>query len=105
MMNDCGQQAGDSTPWMGTSWSLTQSCTTHGRRSSSSGNASPNWRASSSRDSALMRSEISFRFAKYFRIHAGADNLLNDPDWSFGFSIEWEDPDIRSLAAVAATGQ
>ncbi|TET38455.1 MAG: MCE family protein [Planctomycetota bacterium] len=56
-------------------------------------------------EGTLLRSEISFKFAKYFRVHVGADNLIDDPDWSFGFSVEFEDPDIRALVAVAGTGQ
>jgi ABC-type transporter Mla subunit MlaD len=56
-------------------------------------------------EGTLLRSEISFKFAKYFRVHAGVDNMIDDPDWSVGFSIEWEDPDIRALVAVAGTGQ
>ncbi|MHC4662931.1 MAG: MlaD family protein [Planctomycetota bacterium] len=53
----------------------------------------------------LLRAELSYTFAKYFRIHVGADNLLDDPDWSAGFSIEWKDDDIRALVSVAGASQ
>jgi phospholipid/cholesterol/gamma-HCH transport system substrate-binding protein len=51
----------------------------------------------------LLRSYLSMRVYKYFRIYAGADNVLDDCDFGAGLVLEWTDEDIKSIVGIAGS--
>lgn len=54
-------------------------------------------------DTFLLRSEVSVRIWKYFRIYAGAENIAEDAVFLVGAQVEWFDEDIRGLVSLLAT--
>jgi len=51
----------------------------------------------------LLRSYLSARVYKYFRLYAGADNIIDDCEFSAGVVLEWTDEDIKSIVGVAGS--
>ncbi len=51
------------------------------------------------------RAYLSMKFLNNFRIYAGADNIADKAVFSFGFSLMWEDKDIKGVLGLATIGQ
>jgi len=49
------------------------------------------------------RAYLSMKVLDYFRIYAGADNVVDKAVISFGVSIEWEDKDIKNIVGIAGS--
>jgi hypothetical protein len=43
------------------------------------------------------------RVFKYFRVYAGADNILDDCDFGAGLVLEWTDEDVKSIVGIAGS--
>lgn len=51
----------------------------------------------------LLRSYLSMRVYKYFRVYAGADNILDDCEFGAGLVLEWTDEDVKSIVGIAGS--
>ncbi|MCZ6602361.1 MAG: hypothetical protein O6952_05085, partial [Planctomycetota bacterium] len=54
-------------------------------------------------DRFMLRSELSVRIWKYFRVYAGVDNIVEDAGFLAGIQVEWFDEDIKGLVSLLAT--
>ena len=51
----------------------------------------------------LLRSYLSMRAYKYFRLYAGADNILDKCGFGAGLVLEWTDEDVKSIVGIAGS--
>ncbi|MFH1422690.1 MAG: MlaD family protein [Planctomycetota bacterium] len=52
----------------------------------------------------IMRSFISMRLFKHFRLYAGVDNILDDYGFCAGIVLDWDDEDIKGIVGLISLG-